>query len=95
MHSMQHFRKNRYLNWIAIVAIFYISLVPLLSHAANESSELGQYDVICSSTGIKLINTNDANDANDASELYSNSHCSYCSLSNTNIISYNHIIISC
>ena len=83
---MVDLRKNKSVYLIAILAVVFISLSPLLSQASTASSELGQYDVICSSTGIKLVNTSDSNDSRDIHPMV---HCSYCSSSDENLILYN------
>ena len=87
---MQKLRKNKNIYWIAILAILFIILAPLISQANPSSNELEQYDVICSSSGIKIVNANDSNDSND---IHSKVHCSYCSLSSEKIIPYRYNFI--
>ena len=81
---MVNLKKNKIAYWIAILATLLIVLTPLLSHAFSTSDELDQYDVICSSSGIKLVNTNESNNNSDVRPMV---HCSYCSLSDENKIS--------
>ena len=75
---MLNLRKNKNVYWVAILAILFITLAPLISQASSSSNELEGYDVICSSSGIKLVNNSDSNDASDKTTMV---HCSYCSLS--------------
>lgn len=81
---MVNLKKNKIAYWIAILATLLIVLTPLLSHAFSTSDELDQYDVICSSSGIKLVNINESNNNSDVRPM---AHCSYCSLSDENKIS--------
>ena len=87
---MQKLRKNKNIYWIAILAILFIILAPLISQANPSSNELEQYDVICSSSGIKIVNASDSNDSNDIHPMV---HCSYCSLSSQKIIPYRYSFI--
>jgi len=82
--------KNKNVCWIAILAILFITLAPLMSQASPSSNELEQYDVICSSSGFKLINTNDSNDSPDMRPLV---NCTYCSLSSEKTIVYSYNFI--
>ena len=41
-------------NWISILAILFVSLMPIVSHAFEESQS-SDYQVICSSNGLKII----------------------------------------
>ena len=75
---MLNLRKNKNVYWVAILAILFITLAPLMSQASSSSNELEGYDVICSSSGIKLVNNSDSNDASDTNTTV---YCSYCSLS--------------
>jgi hypothetical protein len=81
---MVNLRKNKIAYWIAILAILLIILTPLLSHAFTVSDEFDEYDVICSSSGIKLVNTNESNKNSDVHPMV---HCSYCFLSDETKIS--------
>ena len=87
---MLRLRKNKNVYWVAILAILFITLAPLISQASPSSNELEQYDVICSSSGIKIVNASDSNasDSNDSNDMHLMVHCSYCSLSSEKIIPY-------
>lgn len=71
---MKHKRLG---NWISILAILFVSLMPLISQAF-ETNQPHDYQVICSSNGVKLISTNESNLPNNNAE-FSLSHCNYCS----------------
>ena len=88
---MQKLRENKNVYWIAILAILFITLAPLITQASPLSNELEQYDVICSSSGIKIVNANDSNDSDDIHPMV---HCSYCFLSSDKIIPYRYNFIS-
>jgi uncharacterized membrane protein len=62
--------------WISILAMFFVSLMPLISQAF-EKDQLNNYQVICSSNGLKLIELNEDSLTNNAAKLNVN-HCSYC-----------------
>ncbi|MDC0182634.1 DUF2946 domain-containing protein [Nitrosomonadales bacterium] len=65
--------------WISILAILFVSLMPLISQAF-EKNQSNDYQLICSSNGHKLILIDDDNQVNDSPN--SNiSHCNYCSFS--------------
>tara|TARA_B100001996_G_scaffold157601_1_gene120122 strand:+ start:506 stop:871 length:366 start_codon:yes stop_codon:yes gene_type:complete len=71
-------------SWMSILAILFVSLMPIISQAF-EKNQSNDYQIICSSNGHKLILINDNNEANDS--LNSNiSHCNYCSFSIDNEI---------
>ena len=62
--------------WIAILALVFMALAPAASKVyASEGQTL--LDVICSTTGIKVINVDDQN--GNVNNLLGD-HCSYCSL---------------
>lgn len=75
---MINLKSSKSLYWIAIVAVLFITLAPLISQASSSSNELEHYEVICSSSGIKLVDVNDSSGSSDLSLM---EHCSYCSLS--------------
>ena len=67
---------TKFNHWIAILALVFIALAPAVSKVhASESPTLS--DVICSTTGIKVINVDDQN--GNVNSLLGD-HCSYCSL---------------
>jgi hypothetical protein len=80
---MLKLRSNKGVFWIAILAFLFITLAPLISQASSSSNELEHYEVICSSSGIKLVNVNDSSGSDDINPI---EHCSYCSLSSEQII---------
>ena len=91
IHPMLKLSKNKDVYWIAILAILFITLAPLITQASPLSNELEQYDVICSSSGIKIVNGNDSNGSDDIHPMV---HCSYCSLLSDKIIPYRYNFIS-
>ena len=66
---------TKFNHWIAILALVFMALAPAISKVyASES--LTSSDVICSTTGIKVINADDQNGNNNS---LLGDHCSYCS----------------
>tara|TARA_B110000090_G_C13030620_1_gene311700 strand:+ start:54 stop:464 length:411 start_codon:yes stop_codon:yes gene_type:complete len=62
--------------WLSILAIIFVSLMPLITQSF-EKDHSNNYQVICSSSGLKLIDTNEGGLIN--SEIKQNiNHCSYC-----------------
>ncbi|HCK03244.1 MAG: DUF2946 domain-containing protein [Methylophilales bacterium] len=76
---------KRFGSWLAILAMLLISFAPLASQAISSSTKLDKYDVICSSSGIKLVNTGQSG-SNDTSKIHPLIHCNYCSLSVDKVI---------
>ena len=70
--------------WISILAILFVSLMPIISQAF-EKNQSNDYQLICSSNGHKLILIDDDNQAN-GSPNSNISHCNYCSFSIDDII---------
>ena len=63
--------------WLSVLAIIFVSLMPLISQSF-EKDQSNNYQLICSSDGLKLIDTNE--DSLTNSEIKHNiNHCSYCS----------------
>jgi len=67
---------TKFNHWIAILALVFMALAPAVSKVYASESQASS-DVICSTTGIKVINIDDQN-GNVNSFL--GDHCSYCSL---------------
>ncbi len=63
-------------HWVSILAIFFVSLMPLISQAF-EKDQSNNYQAICSSNGLKLIEVNEDNSINNEAKRNVN-HCSYC-----------------
>tara|TARA_B100000795_G_scaffold224773_1_gene180282 strand:- start:326 stop:697 length:372 start_codon:yes stop_codon:yes gene_type:complete len=63
---------------VSILAILFLSLMPLISQAF-EKDQSNNYQVICSSNGLKLIETSDGNGTSNKSQFNLN-HCSYCAV---------------
>ena len=63
-------------HWIAILALVFMALAPVISKVYASESQTSS-DVICSTTGIKVINVDDQN--GNVNSLLGD-HCSYCSL---------------
>ena len=62
--------------WLSVLAIIFVSLMPLISQSF-EKDQSNNYQVICSSNGLKLIDTNE--DSLTNSEIKHNiNHCTYC-----------------
>tara|TARA_B110000238_G_scaffold198443_1_gene243062 strand:- start:599 stop:964 length:366 start_codon:yes stop_codon:yes gene_type:complete len=64
-------------SWVSILAILFVSLIPLISQAFEKNQSI-DYQVICTSNGLKITtlynqNQNDINDKNNVN------HCSFCS----------------
>ena len=66
---------TKFNHWIAILALVFMALAPAVSKVYASESQTSS-DVICSTTGIKVINVDDQN-GNVNSLL--GGHCSYCS----------------
>jgi hypothetical protein len=66
---------TKFNHWIAILALVFMALAPAISKLYASESQTSS-DVICSTTGIKVINVDDQN-GNVNSML--GDHCSYCS----------------
>ena len=62
--------------WVSVLAILFVSLMPLISQAF-EKDQSNNYQVICSSNGLKIIEQNEGNSTNNEVKLNIN-HCSYC-----------------
>jgi hypothetical protein len=72
---------TKFNHWIAILALVFMALAPAVSKVyASESQTLS--DVICSTTGIKVINVDDQN--GNVNSLLGD-HCSSCSLGSDKI----------
>ena len=69
-------KNNTLTNWISLLAILFVSLMPLVSSAFQENQP-SDYQVICSENGLKIIPGNKNND-NDDSINHHLSHCSFC-----------------
>jgi hypothetical protein len=63
-------------NWISILAILFVSLIPITSHALEETQS-SDYQVICSSNGLKIISAYNENKNNLDHKLNLN-HCTFC-----------------
>jgi len=63
-------------HWVSILAILFVSLMPLISQAF-EKDQSNNYQVVCSSNGLKIIEQNEGNSTNNEVKLNIN-HCSYC-----------------
>tara|TARA_B100000902_G_scaffold396667_1_gene458321 strand:- start:2020 stop:2385 length:366 start_codon:yes stop_codon:yes gene_type:complete len=72
-------KKKNLGGWVSILAILFVSLMPIISQAF-EKNQPNDYQLICSSNGHKLILINDNNEANDSPNI-NISHCNYCSFS--------------
>jgi len=62
--------------WVSVLAILFVSLMPIISQAF-EKDQSNNYQVICSSSGLKIIEQNEGNSTNNEVKLNVN-HCSYC-----------------
>ena len=69
--------QKRIISWVAIFAILMTTFAPLVSHALSLSN--ASFVEVCTSQGVKLIQTNDSNSQDQKSNEHSN-HCSYCTL---------------
>jgi hypothetical protein len=67
---------TKFNHWIAILALVFMALAPAVSKVYASESPISS-DVICSTTGIKVINVDDQN--GNVNSLLGD-HCSYCSL---------------
>jgi hypothetical protein len=63
-------------NWISILAILFVSLMPIVSHAFEES-QTSDYQVICSSNGLKIIPVHNENQ-NNLEHKFNLNHCTFC-----------------
>ena len=63
--------------WASMLAILFVSLMPLLSQAI-EKDQSNNYQVICSINGLKIIELNEDSLTNNKPKPNVN-HCSYCS----------------
>jgi hypothetical protein len=68
---------KRIVSWVAIFAILMTSFAPVVSHALNLSNN--SFEEVCTSQGVKFIQTNDSNSQDQKSSVNLN-HCSYCTL---------------
>ena len=66
---------TKFNHWIAILALVFMALAPAVSIVYASESQTPS-DVICSTTGIKVINVDDQN--GNVNNLLGD-HCSYCS----------------
>ena len=66
---------TKFNHWIAILALVFMALAPAVSIVYASESQTPS-DVICSTTGIKVINVDDQN--GNVNSLLGD-HCSYCS----------------
>jgi hypothetical protein len=64
-------------NWISILAVLFVSLMPIISHAFEESQS-SDYQVICSSNGLKIIPVHNENQ-NNLDDKFNLNHCTFCS----------------
>ncbi len=62
--------------WASMLAILFVSLMPLLSQAF-EKDQSNNYQVICSINGLKIIELNEDSLTNNKPKPNVN-HCSYC-----------------
>jgi len=67
---------TKFNHWIAILAMVFMALAPAVSKVYASESQTSS-DVICSTTGIKVINVDDQN---GNVNILLGDHCSYCSL---------------
>ena len=67
---------TKFNHWIAILALVFMALAPAVSIVYASESQTPS-DVICSTTGIKVINVDDQN--GNVNSLLGD-HCTYCSL---------------
>ena len=67
---------TKFNHWIAILALVFMALAPAVSKVYASESQTSS-DVICSTTGIKVINVDDQN--GNVNSLLGD-HCTYCSL---------------
>jgi hypothetical protein len=74
---MLNFRKNFFGQYLALIAILMMFIGPAISYAFADDN----LDVICTSTGIKVI-TSDGINENQKGQKDLNNLCSYCDLSN-------------
>ena len=65
-------------NWILILAILFLSLFPIVSNAF-EDSQSSDYQVICSSNGLKIIYADNENQ-NNLEHKFNLNHCTFCTL---------------
>lgn len=63
-------------NWISILAILFVSLLPIVSNAF-EDSQSSDYQVICSSNGLKIIYEHNENQ-NNLDHKFNLNHCTFC-----------------
>ena len=63
-------------NWISILAVLFVSLMPMISHAFEESQS-SDYQVICSSNGLKIIPVHNENQ-NNLDDKFNLNHCTFC-----------------
>jgi Protein of unknown function (DUF2946) len=68
---------KRIVSWVAIFAVLMTSFAPMVSHALNLSNT--SFVEVCTSQGVKLIQTNDSKSQDQKSSIDLN-HCSYCTL---------------
>jgi hypothetical protein len=67
---------TKFNHWLAILALVFMAIAPVISKVYASESQTSS-DVICSTTGIKVINVDDQN--GNVNSLLGD-HCSYCSL---------------
>jgi len=72
-----HMKFTKIGSWLSILAIFFVSLMPVISQAI-EKDQSNNYQVICSFNGLKLIETDEEKLSNNEAKPNLN-HCSYCS----------------
>ena len=63
-------------NWISILAILFVSLIPIAAHALEENQS-SDYQVICSSNGLKIIPVHNENQ-NNLDDKFNLNHCTFC-----------------
>ncbi len=63
-------------NWISILAILFVSLLPIISNAF-EDSQSSDYQVICSSNDLKIIYAQNEN-INNLDHKFNLNHCTFC-----------------
>jgi hypothetical protein len=69
--------QKRIISWVAIFAILMTTFAPLVSHALSLSN--ASFVEVCTSQGVKLIQTNDSNSQDQKPGIDLN-HCLYCTL---------------
>jgi len=63
-------------NWISILVVLFVSLLPIVSNAFEDSQSI-DYQVICSSNGLKIIYAHNENQ-NNLDHKFNLNHCTFC-----------------